>query len=194
MFFNFANLDTKLMVAILGQDCSLVIQPFSIWCIFVPVFVICLVIYHFDLWLWSPCQCLFGGIWRLLLIHWESSAHWFVSESMLLVQDPDDVDQDGLQKLSVVTKMILPGLIFLQGSPTAVSSRIPVPASPPLTVYNWVPLWCSSTYSIQSTSAVSNITCLFQGQFSTSKRSNFTHPSFMFTSTSKTSQTSPPIP
>ena len=28
MFFNFANLDTKLMVAILGQDCSLVIQPF----------------------------------------------------------------------------------------------------------------------------------------------------------------------
>ena len=30
MFFNFANLDTKLMVAILGQDCSLVIQPFSI--------------------------------------------------------------------------------------------------------------------------------------------------------------------
>ena len=24
MFFNFANLDTKLMVAILGQDCSLV--------------------------------------------------------------------------------------------------------------------------------------------------------------------------
>ena len=30
MFFNIANLDTKLMVAILGQDCSLVIQPFSI--------------------------------------------------------------------------------------------------------------------------------------------------------------------
>ena len=28
MFFNIANLDTKLMVAILGQDCSLVIQPF----------------------------------------------------------------------------------------------------------------------------------------------------------------------
>ena len=30
MFFNIANLDTKQMVAILGQDCSLVIQPFSI--------------------------------------------------------------------------------------------------------------------------------------------------------------------
>eukprot|EP00434_Breviolum_minutum_P009107 symbB.v1.2.008022.t1/scaffold498.1/size458234/14 len=51
MFFNFANLDTKLMVAILGQDCSLVIQPFSIWCIFVPIFIICLVIYQFD------CDC-----------------------------------------------------------------------------------------------------------------------------------------
>ena len=66
------------------------------------------------LWLWSLCQCLFGGIWRLLLVLWESSVHWFVSESMLLVQDPDDVDQDGLQKLSVLTMMILPGLIFLQ--------------------------------------------------------------------------------
>ena len=31
MYFNIANLDAKLTVAILAQDCSLVIQPFSIF-------------------------------------------------------------------------------------------------------------------------------------------------------------------
>ena len=41
MFFNFANLDTKLMVAILGQDCSLVIQPFrfpTLFSLYPPLF------------------------------------------------------------------------------------------------------------------------------------------------------------
>ena len=35
------------MVAILGQDCSLVIQPFSIWC-FLSTFVIRFVIYQLE--------------------------------------------------------------------------------------------------------------------------------------------------
>ena len=36
------------MVAILGQDCSLVIQPFLDLGICVPTFVICFVLYQFD--------------------------------------------------------------------------------------------------------------------------------------------------
>ena len=46
-----------------------------------------------------------------------------------------------------------------------------------------VPLWCSSTYPFSFTFAISNITSLFQRQCSTSKRSNFTYPSFKLTST-----------
>ena len=100
------------MAAILGQDCSLVIQPFLDFGYFCAY--LCHLLCALPVRLWSLCRCHFGGIWRLLLVLWELWAHWFVLGSMLLVQDPEDVDRDRLQVLPVVRKMRLPVLTFLQ--------------------------------------------------------------------------------
>ena len=100
MFFNIANLDTKKMVAILGQDCSLVVRPFSILVLF-STFVIHFVIYQF------VCGTM-------------SMSFWWNLETFTCT-------------LGVISSMICCDIITT--SPSAVSTRVPVPSSPPLTVF-----------------------------------------------------------